>query len=497
MYSAACSNVPFGYECSPWMNALNEFRRQGDELLALNFQADLSKRLWPNGILYYEFAAGSEIDERVWRDAVKEIEFKTCLRVAPRNGDTNILSYVYVSTDQAGCWAEVGYTASYTSVLNLEAGACWFKGTIVHELLHSFGFLHEHQRADRDNYILVKFENVETESISSFDILPNTDAHDGKYGYDLDSIMHYDSFAFAKTDPATGLELQTIVVKADPNRIIRYPKKLSPGNVEEIHLKPSSNLENISKLRARDPMINSGLVSEEMLLNCDAPNATAKPSSKPRVLRRYSASVFMMKRTLMSTVFLSIFLVQKVQLKNISGFSSRDPLMNPGMVGGDMIINFGVPNATSGADESPAYIFQASLANSRWPSGVLHYEFKIGAKTNKTAWDEAVNEIESKTCLRILPRNDDITITSFVSISTNQQGCWSEVGRKLFSSMLNLEADVCWSKGTILHELLHAFGFLHEHQRSDRDSYITVKIENVEDARGLSSATLGTSAELR
>jgi hypothetical protein len=40
--------------------------------------------------------------------------------------------------------------------------------------------------------------------------------------------------------------------------------------------------------------------------------------------------------------------------------------------------------------------------------------------------------------------------------------------------------------GLIVHELMHTLGFYHEHQRPDRDEFVSINLKNVEPSKEIS-----------
>ena len=68
-------------------------------------------------------------------------------------------------------------------------------GNIIHEIGHLIGLWHEHNRADRDQYITVALSNVDPSFMPNF--LRNVEDGATLGIYDYSSIMHYPANAFA------------------------------------------------------------------------------------------------------------------------------------------------------------------------------------------------------------------------------------------------------------------------------------------------------------
>lgn len=65
------------------------------------------------------------------------------------------------------------------------------KRVILHELLHTLGYNHEHLRPDRDSFITIHWSNLQDATTKAFKIYDGMSTADP---YDFDSIMHYASY---------------------------------------------------------------------------------------------------------------------------------------------------------------------------------------------------------------------------------------------------------------------------------------------------------------
>jgi len=94
-------------------------------------------------------------------------------------------------TSRTDCSAVVGFVVPASMWLG---PSCWQNLTLVHELGHVLGFLHEHQRPDRDQYVQVQSANVNPSYSGSFAVLFWSHS---LTVYDFRSVMHYGRAAFS------------------------------------------------------------------------------------------------------------------------------------------------------------------------------------------------------------------------------------------------------------------------------------------------------------
>uniref|UniRef100_A0A1I7RHH9 Metalloendopeptidase n=1 Tax=Bursaphelenchus xylophilus TaxID=6326 RepID=A0A1I7RHH9_BURXY len=83
--------------------------------------------------------------------------------------------------------------------------------------------------------------------------------------------------------------------------------------------------------------------------------------------------------------------------------------------------------------------------------------------------------LEEQTCFKFIEKSSQ---RDYLDIR-KEDGCYSYVGRVGGPQLLSLSKG-CFRPYIIQHELLHALGLEHEHQRHDRDKYIKVNYRNVQ-----------------
>ena len=93
------------------------------------------------------------------------------------------------------------------AVLNLSKDAPM--SILRHELGHVIGLIHEHQRPDRDVYIIIHWENIIPEKTSNFTLKPLSRVFYNIWWihYDFASIMQYHPWGFSKNGKPTITKL--------------------------------------------------------------------------------------------------------------------------------------------------------------------------------------------------------------------------------------------------------------------------------------------------
>nr|CDJ26722.1 astacin-like metallopeptidase 7 protein [Tityus serrulatus] len=190
--------------------------------------AAVPQSLWPGGVIPYVIDESLDFLIDTIESVMDEYENATCIRFKPIiDAEFNYVK-IYLGN---GCSSMVGRFPISHQLISLGFG-CHSVGTITHEIGHTIGLHHEHNRSDRDDYLEIIWDNIKPGRENQFKkLLPEEIVLLNKFDYN--SIMLYGDTTFSKN----GYSKTMIAKKKGINRLLRVADKsgLSKSDIERIN----------------------------------------------------------------------------------------------------------------------------------------------------------------------------------------------------------------------------------------------------------------------
>lgn len=195
---------------------------------------------WPNCKVPYEIDPALPNQQRV-TDAIAHWEANTPIRFPLRTAANQGQYPNWVRfTDAGGCWSMVGMQGNQQTI---SLGPNCSTGNAIHEIGHAVGLWHEQSREDRDLFVTIQWQNIQSGMAAQF----NQHITDGDDlgAYDYGSIMHYPRKAFSKNN-------QDTIIPTNTNAVIGQRNGLSAGDIAAVNAL-YSNCGPVIKATWKDP----------------------------------------------------------------------------------------------------------------------------------------------------------------------------------------------------------------------------------------------------
>ncbi len=159
-------------------------------------------RKWTNNTVVYRTEGLSQSVMNELQKSMDEWENKTNIRFKER---TNESTYVTISSNGRSCNCGVATLGANGSRGFIRLGAKTTAVVIIHEIGHTLGYIHEQNRLDRDDHIIINFENIQQGAEDQF--FKSRTATLVTRDFDINSTMMYGSYTFSKNGRPTITDL--------------------------------------------------------------------------------------------------------------------------------------------------------------------------------------------------------------------------------------------------------------------------------------------------
>ena len=153
------------------------------------------QKLWPGGIVYY--TVNDPTNSSSIATAINQWEANTLIRFVQRTNQANYVDFSGIPS-QGGGSSKLGMIGGRQTIELQPNSGFW---TVIHEIGHAVGLMHEQLRADRDQYININYSNIQQSWVSEYTIYnPGEGSYTGPFDYQ--SVMIYPSYAGGTGNPA-------------------------------------------------------------------------------------------------------------------------------------------------------------------------------------------------------------------------------------------------------------------------------------------------------
>ena len=187
LFEEQLTDAPNGFEANPI---------PGAEEVQLGLGAGVRK--WTNNTVYYVINGLNSSVRSELTKSMNEWTSKTNVRFVQRTNQSN---YVTISSSGSNSNSGVATLGMNGSRGFIRLGTRATAVVIIHELGHTLGYIHEQNRRDRDNFIIINYENIQNGAADQFYKSNNAALLTSQF--DINSTMMYGSYTFSKNGRPT------------------------------------------------------------------------------------------------------------------------------------------------------------------------------------------------------------------------------------------------------------------------------------------------------